>query len=121
MRYACLIYYDPKTLFGGGDDANAALDECSLYGEKLAATGQYVAGEALVLPDEAMTVRMRDGEMSTTDGPFMETREILGGFILVEASDLNEALRLAGSHPLARIGAIEVRPVVDFTQPRPQL
>jgi hypothetical protein len=68
-----------------------------------------------------MTVRVRDGKMSTTDGPFMETKEMLGGFLLIEARDLNEAVRIASGIPLAKLGAVEVRPIVDFSKPRPKL
>lgn len=121
MRYACLIYYDPQTLFGGSVEANAALDQCATYDVKLKETGHFVMGEALVLPDEAMTVQVRDGKMAAVDGPFMETKEMLGGVIVIEARDLNEAVRVTSGHPLARIGSIEVRPVVDFSQPRPHL
>ncbi|HVK41354.1 MAG TPA: YciI family protein [Phenylobacterium sp.] len=121
MRYACLIYYDPKVLFGGGQEANAALAECGGYDEKLMESGHFVTGEALELPDGAMTVRVRDGKMSTIDGPFMETKEMLGGVVIIDAPDLNEAARVAAGHPLAKIGSIEVRPVVDFSQPRPEL
>jgi hypothetical protein len=71
------------------------------------------------LPNEAMTVRVRNDKMSTTDGPFMETKEMLGGIIVIDAQDLNEAVRLAGRMPLARIGAVEVRPVVDFSKGEP--
>lgn len=119
-RYACLIHYDPKVLFGGGPEANAALAECEGYDEVLKGQGAFVLGEALELPESAMTVRVREGRMSATDGPFMESREMLGGLVLIEAMDLNAALRLAAGHPLARIGAIEVRPVVDFSEPRPE-
>jgi hypothetical protein len=65
----------------------------------------------------ATTVRIRNGQMTTTDGPFAETREQLGGFYLIEARDLNEALRVAARIPSARTGSVEVRPVVDFGQP----
>lgn len=121
MRYACLIYYNPKTLFGGSPEANAVLAECSTYDDKLKESGHFVMGEALELPDAAMTVQVRDGKMSATDGPFMETKEMLGGIILIEARDLNEAARVASGHPLARLGSVEVRPVVDFSQAPPQL
>ncbi len=120
MRYACLIYYHPQTLFGGSPEANAALAECSHYDDKLKETGNFVLGEALELPETAVTVKMRDGLLSTTDGPFMETRDMLGGIVIVEAADLNEAARLAAGHPIARIGAVEVRPLVDFSQPPPK-
>ena len=121
MRYVCLIYYHPKTLFGGSPESNAALAECSTYDEKLRESGHFVTAEALELPENAMTVQVRDGKMSATDGPFMETREMLGGMVVIEARDLNEAARVASGHPLARVGFIEVRPVVDFSQPRPEL
>jgi hypothetical protein len=119
--YACLIHYDPKVLFGGSLEANAALAACEGYDEVLRGQGAFVLGEALEMPDTAVTVRVREGRMSATDGPFMESREMLGGPVLIEAADLNAALRLAAGHPLARIGAIEVRPVVDFSEARPDL
>lgn len=121
MRYVCFIYYDPRKLFGGSAEANAALAECQGHDEILKAGGNFVLGEALEMPENAMTVRVREGKMSSTDGPFMESREMLGGIVVIDAADLNEAARLAGTHPIARIGAVEVRPVVDFSQPRPQL
>ncbi|QNQ10508.1 YciI family protein [Sphingomonas alpina] len=121
MRYACLIYYHPKTLFGGDPDANQALSECQHHDEVLRESGHFVAAEALVFPEEAITVRVRDGKVSTIDGPFMETKEVLGGIVVIDASDMNEAVRVASGHPLARIGSVEVRPVVDFSQPRPEL
>lgn len=121
MRYACLIYYDPNILFAGGPEANAALAECEHYDDKLKETGHFVTGEALELPEGAMTVRVRGGKVSAVDGPFMETKEMLGGVIVIDAADLNEAARVAAGHPLATIGSIEVRPVVDFSQPRPEL
>ena len=68
-----------------------------------------------------MTVRVRDGKMSATDGPFLETREMLGGIILIEARDLSEAVQIAARDPFASLGAVEVRPVVDFSKPRPEV
>ena len=85
MRYACLIYYDPKELFGGAPEANAALAECEGHDEVLKKTGNFVLGEALEMPESAITVRMRDGRMSTTDGPFMESKEMLGGIVVIDA------------------------------------
>jgi hypothetical protein len=121
MRYACLVYYDPKKLFGGSAEANAALEECQGHDDVLKAGGNFVLGEALEMPENAMTVRIRDGKMSATDGPFMESREMLGGIFVIDCVDLNDAVRLAATHPLARIGGIEVRPVVDFSTSAPQL
>ena len=121
MRYACLIYYDPKTLFNQTAESNAVLAECSSYDEKLKETGHFVAGEALELPESARTAQVRNGKMSAVDGPFIETKEMLGGFMVIEAADLDEAVRLGAGHPLARLGSVEVRPIVDFSQPRPVL
>ena len=121
MRYACLVYYDPQQLFGGSPAAKAALYECASYDDKPKEAGHLVSGEALELPDGAMTVRVRDGKMSAVDGPFMETKEMLGGFTVIEARDLNEAVQIAGRHPYAKLGFIEVRPVVDYSRPRPRL
>jgi hypothetical protein len=121
MRYACLIYYNARTLFGGSPEANAALEQCAGYDDKLKESGHFVLGEALEMPESALTVQVRNGKMSATDGPFMETKDMLGGIVLIEAHDLNDAARVAAGHPLAKIGAIEVRPLVDFSQPRPEL
>lgn len=120
MRYACLIYYDPKVLFGGSQEANDALATCEHYDVNLKESGHFVHAEALELPEGSITLTVRDGRMSTTDGPFMETKDMLGGIVLIDAVDMNEAVRVIGAHPLARIGAIEVRPVVDFSTPPPQ-
>jgi hypothetical protein len=121
MRYACLVYFDPRNVFNQSPEAEAVLAESMPYDEQLSQSGHMVAAEALQLPAAAVTVRVRDGKMSATDGPFMETKEVLGGFILIEARDLNEAVRIAAGIPLAKLGAVEVRPVVDFSKPRPQL
>lgn len=119
MRYACLIYFDPQTLFGGSPEAKAALEGCATYDETLKASGHFVAGEALELPDGARTVKVREGKTSAVDGPFMETKEILGGFVVIEARGIDEAAQVAATHPLARIGFVEVRPLVDFSTPPP--
>jgi hypothetical protein len=121
MRYACLVYFDPQQVFNQSPEAGAALRDSGPYNQALQASGHLVMEQALQLPDQAITVQVRDGKMSTTDGPFMETKEVLGGFIVIEARDLNEAVRLAAGIPLARLGRVEVRPVVDFSKPRPQL
>ena len=121
MKYVCLIYFDPKQVFDGSPESNALLGEVGAYTEQLRAAGAFLSSEALTLPTEAMTVQVRDGKVSATDGPFLETKEMLAGFIAIEARDLNEAVRIAGGSPFARAGAIEVRPVVDFSKPRPVL
>ena len=121
MRYACLIYFDAKTVFDNSPEANAVLAAVGPHDKALAESGRLVGGEALTLPSEAVTIRVRDGKMSSTDGPFMETKEMLGGFLLIEARDLNEAVQIAAGIPFAKLGAVEVRPLVDFSQPKPQL
>lgn len=121
MRYACLIYFDPQKVFDQSAEAEAVLGAAGPYNQTLRESGHLVSEGALQLPDQAMTVRVRDGKMSATDGPFIETKEVLAGFVVVEARDLNEAVRLAGGIPLARLGAVEVRPFVDFSKPRPKL
>jgi hypothetical protein len=121
MKYVCLIYFDPHTVFNQSAQSNAVLAEVGPHDARLRASGHLLDGQALTLPQEAMTVRVRDGKMSVTEGPFMETKEMLGGFVLLEARDLNEAVRLAAGMPFAKLGAVEVRPVVDFSKPRPQL
>ena len=121
MRYACLIYFDPQKAFNQSPEADAVLRDSEPYNAELNASGHMVAAHALTLPQAAMTVQVRDGKMSATDGPFMETKEMLGGIVLIEARDLNEAVRIAAGIPFARIGFIEVRPLVDYSQPRPTL
>jgi len=119
MRYHCLIYFDPTKVFDGSPESNAVLAEAGPHDAGLRASGHLVMSEPLNLPREAVTVQVRGGEMSTTDGPFIETREMLGGILLIEARDLNEAIRIAGGIPFARLGHVEVRPAIDFSKPRP--
>jgi hypothetical protein len=121
MRYVCLVYFDPQKVFNQSEEATAVLRASRPYDDELKQSGHMVVTEALELPDHAITVQVRDGKMSAVDGPFMETKEVLGGFIVIEARDLNEAVRIAAGIPLAKLGSVEVRPVVDFSKPRPQL
>lgn len=105
MKYLCLVYLD-------AEHWNACSDGvCADYVQELVAGGRMVAGEPLHPTHTATTVRVRNGEVTLFDGPFAETREMLAGFYLVEANDLNEAIRLAAGIPPARYGSIEVRPV----------
>ena len=119
MRYACLVYVDPITAFDGSPENNAILDEAGPASRELTARG--FINEALTLPAEAVTVRVRNGKMRRTDGPFMETKEVLAGFVIVEAPDMNAAVAIAATNPMAKLGAVEVRPLVDFSKPRPKL
>lgn len=120
MRYACLIYFEPQKVFNRSPEAEAVLREAGPHDAGLQASGHLVAAHALKLPEDAVTVRVRDGKMSSTDGPFMETKEMLGGLMVIEARDLNEAVRIAAGIPFARLGSVEVRPLVDFSEPRPR-
>ncbi|MFN7915500.1 MAG: YciI family protein [Vicinamibacterales bacterium] len=115
MRYLCLIYDEEQKLNAmPKTEADAFMGEYFSFTEDVKKRGQYVAGEALQPVSTATTVRVRNGALVTTDGPFAETTEQLGGFYLIEARDLNEAIQVASRIPSARIGSIEVRPVVDF-------
>ena len=117
MKYLCLIYDDEKKISERPKtDSDAFMGEYFAFTNDIKQSGQYVAGEALHPVSTATTVRIRNGKVSTTDGPFAETKEQLGGFYLVEAKDLNEAIHVASRIPSARYGSIEVRPVVDFSQ-----
>ena len=119
MQYLCLVYADEARVNGmSQEEIDALIDETAANNEELRASGQLVLAQALEQVDEAMTVRVRDGRLSVTDGPFTETNEQLGGFVLVEARDLNEALQIAGRIPSARLGSVEVRPVIDLTRER---
>ena len=121
MRYACRIYFDPQKVFNQSPEAEAVLRDSGPYNGELSASGHLVTEGALQLADQAVTLQVRDGKMSATDGPFMETKEILGGFLVIEARDLNEAMRVGAGIPLAKLGFVEVRPLVDYSKPRPKL
>ncbi len=120
VRYAILIYdettADP-TAAPPPDQAvwDQVMADYNTYSDMLRDNGHHVAAEALQPVTTATTVRVRDGQTLTTDGPFAETKEALGGFYLIEAADLDEALRLAAACPGAKFGSVEVRPVVDFS------
>jgi hypothetical protein len=119
MRYLCLVYADEATLNAlPQPEVDALIDETLANNQELAASGQLVLAEALEQVAAAATVRVRNRRLSATDGPFAETREQLGGFVLIEARDLNEAIQLAGRIPGARIGSVEVRPVIDLRRER---
>ncbi len=118
MKYLCLIYDDEQQMAAmPKDEADAFMGAYFAFTEQIRESGHLVAGEALHRVHTATTVRIRGGRLSTTDGPFAETREQLGGFYLVEARDLNEAIAIAARIPSAHTGSVEVRPVVDFSTP----
>ena len=105
MKYACLVYLETDKLHAVKDT------ECAACGEGFRSRGLLVAAEALQPVDTATTVRVRNGRVTVTDGPFAETKEQLAGFYLIEATDLNEAIQIASKIPPAREGSVEVRPV----------
>src|SRR5262249_48887533 len=115
MRYLCLVYVEESKLDAmPRDELQALIDESLDYDEVLRRSGHYVASNALQRVETATTVRVRDRKVYTTDGPFAETRERLGGFMLIEAKDMKDAIQVVAKIPPARIGSIEVRPVMDL-------
>jgi hypothetical protein len=119
MRYLCLVYADEAAVNAlPQPEVDALIDETLATNEALAASGHLVLAQALEQVEAATTVRVRNRRLSATDGPFAETHEQLGGFVLIEASDLNEAIQIAGRLPSARIGSVEVRPVIDLMRER---
>ncbi len=116
MKYLCLIYDDEKKMAAAPKaEMDAMMAEYGSFTQDIKTSGHMVAGEALQPVHTATTVRVRNGKMSTTDGPFAETKEQLGGFYMIEARDLNDALQVAARIPSARYGSVEVRPIQVFT------
>jgi hypothetical protein len=109
-----LIYNEESDPPADAPPMDEVIAAYNAYGSMLRARGQWVASEALHPIATATTLRVRDGKTLTTDGPFAETKEVLGGFYQIEAKDLDEALELAAMCPGARWGTVEVRPIVDF-------
>ena len=119
MKYLCLIYDDEKKMSAmTKSEGDAIMGEYFAFTDGIKKSGHYVGGEALQPVQTATSVRVRNGKVSTTDGPFAETTEQLGGFYLINATDLNDAIQVASKIPSARAGTIEIRPVVDFSQPQ---
>jgi hypothetical protein len=116
MKYACFGYMDEETV-GAMPEAelNALMDECFAYDDVLRRGGHFVGGEGLSSARNTTTLRYRNGKVSVTDGPFVETKEQIGGLMFLEAKDLNEAIQLMSKHPGAKVGPWEIRPVEDLT------
>ena len=117
MKFICLGYSDPKqweTL--PESERNAMVDECFNYDDVLRANGHFAGGEALDAPQRAATLRWKNGKVSVTDGPYAETKEQLGGILILEARDLQHAIELMSKHPGVKAGPFEMRPAVDLTQ-----
>jgi hypothetical protein len=115
MKYLLLVCWDANRMNGQTEPdpaaKAAAAEEPFAWVDELRARGIWQIGDQLAPPRRARTVRVRDGKRSVTDGPFVETKEALGGFDLLECDGIEEAIEIAASHPIAEIGAIEVRPL----------
>ena len=121
MKYLCMVIVDEKKLNAMSESELQALDDESLaFDNTLRKRGHLIAAQALESVHAATTVRVRSGKVSVTDGPFAETNEQIGGFILIEAKDLNEAIQLASKIPAIRLGGVEVRPIKELTSSKPE-
>ena len=115
MKYLCLVYHEEATIAALSEcEYNAMMGEVLEFREALRASGHYIASDPLQSVETATTIRVRHGKVFITDGPFAETKEQLGGFYLIEARDLNDAIRVAAKMPPARLGSIEVRPIKEI-------
>ena len=118
MKYVCLVYLVERDMSAmTRKEADACVEESLAYDDDLRKAGHFLVAHALQPVEAATTIRVRSGKLSTTDGPFAETKEQLGGFILIEARDLNEAIQVAAKIPMARHGSIEVRPIREIRAP----
>jgi hypothetical protein len=115
VQYALLIYGPERQSEPDPEETSAMMAEYEVFNQHLRDRGAYGAAEALWPTNTASSVRVRDGQTLTTDGPFAETKEALGGFYVVEAADLDEAIAYAARVPGAKTGTVEIRPVVDFS------
>src|SRR5882724_11940873 len=116
MKYLCLIYEDEKW-WEKASEADMQKAEYNAFTESIKKNGNYVGGEALQPTPTAKSVRVRNGKISATDGPYVETKEQLGGYYLINAKDLNDAVQVASRIPGAKHGTVEVRPIMEFNQP----
>jgi hypothetical protein len=116
MKYICLGYMDENKWSAMSEsERNVFMDECFAYDDELRRNGHFAGGEALQSPRNAATLRFQNGKVSVTDGPFAETKEQLGGILVLEADDLNHAIQLMSKHPGVREGPFEIRPAADLT------
>lgn len=117
MKYICLGYIAPGKFENLSEtDRNAMVDECFTYDDELRAKGHFAGGEALQGPQSAATLRWADGKVSVTDGPYAETKEQIGGILILEARDLNHAIQIMSKHPGVKTGPFEIRPAADLTE-----
>ena len=118
MKYICLGYYQPDKVENMSEsERNAMFDECFSYDDELRKNGHFAAGEALQPANTAMTLHWENGKVAVTDGPYTETKEQLGGILVLEARDLNHAIQLISQHPAVRYGTpFEIRPAGDMNE-----
>ena len=117
MKFICFGYLDVKGWEKKSESQRDAMfDKCFAYDDMLKKNGHWVSGEGLQGPETATTLRYQNGKVSVTDGPYAETKELLGGLLILEARDLNQALQLLSKHPGATMGPWEIRPVADMSQ-----
>src|SRR5438105_698993 len=117
MRYLCLIYDNEKSFSTlPKDESDAVMAEYGAFTQGIKDSGHYIGGNALQPAPSATTLRVRNGKVSATDGPFAETKEQLGGYYLINAKDLNDAIQVASKIPSAKYGSVEVRPIMEFNE-----
>lgn len=117
MKYICLGYIDPNKFKDTTEsEMNAMMDQCIAYDDVLRSNGNFKGGEGLQPPETAATLRWTNGKVAVTDGPFTETKEQLGGIMILEARDLNHAIELISNHPGVTLGPWEIRPAADLSE-----
>jgi hypothetical protein len=116
MKFMCLGYFDETQWEAMSDtERNALMDACFAYDDVLRRNGHFAGGDALQSPRQATTLRYRNGSVTVSDGPYAETKEQLGGILILEAADAKEAIELMSEHPGVKIGPFEIRAVEDMT------
>jgi hypothetical protein len=115
MKYVCLGYIEPGKFEDMPEsERNAMVDGCFAYDDVLRRKGHFTGGEALQPPGTAVTLRFQGGKVMVTDGPYTETKEQIGGILILEANDLDHAIQLMSKHPGVRVGPFEIRPAADL-------
>ena len=117
MKYICLGYIEPSKLEGLSEtELHTMMDECFTYDDELRSKGHFAGGEALQPSQSAATLRWQDGKVAITDGPYAETKEQIGGILILEARDLNHAIQIMSKHPGVKAGPFEIRPAADLSE-----
>jgi hypothetical protein len=116
MKFVCLGYIEPGTFEGFSEkERNTMVDECFAYDDVLRKNGHFAGGEGLQPPQTAATLRWKNGKVAVTDGPYAETKEQIGGILILEARDLQHAIELMSKHPGVKAGPFEIRPAADLS------